>query len=438
MKFLVLDKELFVGRRKRFAELMREGIAIIPTSSEVIRNGRDTYFPHRPDSDFYYLTGFSESDAVLVVIAGKNARSILFCKKKNKQKEKWTGYLYGPKKAQIEFGFYEAFELEKLDQELPKLLSQEKYLFFDWQNLDWSNRVRAWLAGTRNVLDFRNPKSILHEMRLIKSPAEILTMSYAAKISALAHKKAMQICKPEMMEYELEAELVREFRFHGSALLGAYTPIVASGNNACTLHYVKNNRMMESGNLVLVDAGSEIGNYASDITRTFPVNGKFTKEQRIIYGIVLKSQLAAIGKALPGNSFLEPDKEARKVITRELLKIGLLRGNPRTLIKKNACAKFFPHGTSHWLGFDVHDVGNYQINGKPRKLEPGMVLTVEPGIYIPRGMQGVDKKWWGIGVRIEDDVLITEKGNEVLSKDAPKSVEEIERTVGTIDLNWRI
>jgi len=434
----MLDKEVFVERRRKFAELMGEGIAVIPTAPDILRNGHDNYFPHRPDSDFYYLTGFSEADAVLVVVAGKNARSILFCKKKDKTKEMRTGYLYGPEKAKMEFGFEEVFKLEKLSQELPKLLSKEKYLFFDWQNKEWAERVRLRLAGTRHVLDFRNSKSILGEMRLIKSSDEILTMRYAAKISALAHKKAMQVCRPEMMEYELEAEIVREFRFHGSSLVGAYTTIAASGNNACTLHYVKNSDMIENGGLVLMDAGCEVENYASDITRTYPANGRFTKEQKIIYEIVLSSQSAAIGKALPGNSFLEPDKEARKVMIKELLKIGLLRGNLRALIKNNACEKFFPHGTSHWLGLDVHDEPSLHVDGKPRKLEQGMVLTVEPGIYIPQGMKDVDKKWWGIGVRIEDDILITETGNEVLSKDAPKSVEDIERIVGTIDPNWRV
>ena len=418
--------EVYKNRRLRLTKKMEEGVAIIPTSSERTRNN-DVAFPYRPDSTFYYLTGFPEPDAVLVVVAGKESKSILFCQPKDPTKEVWTGRRFGPNGAKSTFGFDETYTVDEFDKKMPGLINLKKVYYSVGRNQDFDRRIVEWMRISPAISDVMQ---ITDEMRLIKSSEEIEIMRKAAIISAQAHRHAMQVCRPGMMEYELEAEIGKIFRFSGGDPLHAYPSIVAGGNNACVLHYTENNCVLKDGELVLIDAGCELDGYGSDITRTFPVNGKFTPEQEAVYELALEAQEAAIGKARPGNHVRAPHNAAVRVITKGLAKLRIIRGNVNELIRKRAYYRFFMHGTSHWLGSDVHDAGDYMKGGKWRELRPGMVLTVEPGIYIPIGSKGVSKKWWGIGVRIEDDVLITKNGNEVLTSLVPKTARDIELLMG--------
>ena len=429
-----MDQKEFTRRRKQLMRMMdSDSIAILPTNPERLRN-RDVEYSFRPDSDFFYLTGFAEPDAVAVIVPGRpHGEYLLFCREKNPEMEIWTGRRVGPEGAVEEYGADDAFPITDIDDILPGLIEGRERVFytmgavaeFDNRVIGWVNRIRsASRAGQRTPDEYVSLEHWLHDMRLYKSRAEIKTMRQAANIAARAHKRAMRICQPGMMEYEIEAEFLHEFRRAGGE--PAYPSIVGGGENACILHYTENNAELQSGDLLLIDAGMEHQCYASDISRTFPVNGKFSKAQRAIYELVLEAQLAAIEEIYPGNHWNAAHEAAVKVLTRGLVKLGLLKGRTPTLVKKHAYRQFYMHRTGHWLGMDVHDVGDYKVGDEWRVLEPGMVLTVEPGLYIAARSKGVSRKWWNIGVRIEDDVLVTRDGCDVLSKAAPKEVEDIE------------
>jgi len=425
----------FKRRRRQLMQMMGPGsVAILPAAPEVVRN-RDVHYPYRPDSDFYYLTGFSEPEAIAVLIPGRRqAEYVLFCRERDEKRERWDGPRAGQEKAVQEFGADDSFPIADCEEILPGLLEACTRVFYamgsnpdlDKRLADWVNQIRGKArTGVHGPVEFIALDHYLHEMRLYKSAAEAQRMRQAAKITSAAHVRLMQTCRPGMHEYELEAEFIHECATRG-ARFQAYPSIVGGGGNACVLHYVDNRDEVKDGDLVLVDAGCEYGYYASDITRTFPVNGRFNPAQRAIYELVLAAQEAAIAKVKPGNHWNDPHDAAVRVITKGLIDVGLLKGTLTHLIKEQAYAKFYMHRTGHWLGMDVHDVGDYKVDGAWRELEPGMTLTVEPGIYIPAGMRGVAKKFWNIGIRIEDDVLVTAGGHEVLTRDAPKAVAEIE------------
>jgi len=429
-----MEQKEFARRRKQLMHMMGPGsIAILPTNPEQSRN-RDVDFPFRPDSDFYYLSGFSEPEAVAVLVPGReHGEFLLFCRDRDPELEIWNGRRAGPDGAVQNFGADDAFPISDIDDILPGLLESRERVFytmgaapdFDKRVIGWVNRIRKQSRAGKHAPDeFVSLEHFVHDMRLYKSRAEIKVMRQAANIAARAHKRAMCICQPGMMEYELEAEFLHEFRKAGGE--PAYPSIVGGGDNACILHYTENNAELNDGDLVLIDAGAEHQCYASDITRCFPVNGRFSAAQRAIYELVLDAQRAAIEEVCPGNNWNAPHQAAVKVITRGLVKLGLLKGRPATLIKEHAYRRFYMHRTGHWLGMDVHDVGDYKVGDEWRVLEPGMVLTVEPGLYITAGSKGVARKWWNIGVRIEDDVLVTRSGHDVLSKNVPKQVDEIE------------
>ena len=411
----------------------RGGIAILPAAPTRIRN-RDTDHPYRQDSDFLYLTGFDEPEAVAVLIPGRaHGEYVVFCRDRDEKMETWHGRRAGPEGVVSRHGADDAFPISDIDDILPGLIEQCERVYytmganpeFDTQLMGWVNGLRAQVgAGRHTPQEFIALDHPLHDMRLYKSRAEAAAMRKAARIAATAHCRAMQTCRPGMMEFEVEAEFLHEFRRQGT--VPSYQPIVAGGDNACILHYTENNAQLEDGDLLLIDAGCENDFYASDITRTFPVNGRFSPAQRAIYEIVLEAQLASIDKVRPGNHWDESHDAAVRVIARGLARLGIIKGRLPTLMKNETYKRFYMHRTGHWLGMDVHDVGDYKVGDEWRVLEPGMVLTVEPGIYIPEGSKGVAKKWWGIGVRIEDDVLVTSKGCEVLSRDVPKTADEIE------------
>jgi len=425
----------FKRRRRQLMQMMGPGsVAILPAAPEVVRN-RDVHYPYRPDSDFYYLTGFPEPEAIAVLIPGrKPAEYVLFCRERDEKRERWDGVRAGQEGAVTDYGADDSFPITDCEEILPGLLEECSRVFYamgsnpdlDKRLAEWVNQIRGKArSGVHGPVEFVALDHYLHEMRLYKSPAEAQRMRHAARVTAAAHTRLMQTCRPGMHEYELEAEFIHECATRG-ARFQAYPSIVGGGANACVLHYVDNRDELKDGDLVLVDAGCEYGYYASDITRTFPVNGRFSPVQRALYETVLAAQEAAIAKVKPGNHWNDPHDAAVRVITKGLVDLGLLKGPVSRLIKDQAYTKFYMHRTGHWLGMDVHDVGDYKVDGAWRELEPGMTLTVEPGIYIPAGMRGVPKKFWNIGIRIEDDVLVTKTGHEVLTRDAPKSVAEIE------------
>lgn len=424
--------------RRRRRQLMRmmgpNSIAILPTAPEAIRS-RDVHYPFRPDSDFCYLTGFPEPEAVAVLIPGRaQGEFILFCRERDPKKEQWDGMRAGQDGAIARYGADDSFPIADLKDILPRMLEQCERVFYamgcnpelDRHLSEWVSEIRCQSRlGVQGPVEFIALDHYLHDMRLYKSRSEIAAMRRAAKLSAAAHKRLMRECTPGMNEYELEAAFVHACSAKG-AKQQAYPAIVGGGNNACILHYIDNNQPLHDSDLVLVDAGCELDYYASDITRTFPVSGRFSPEQRALYELVLAAQLAAIDKVRPGNTWNDPHKAAVRVLTKGMVKHGLLKGRVSTLIKNEAYAKYYMHRTGHWLGMDVHDVGDYKIDGHWRQLEPGMVLTVEPGIYVPKGTRGVHKRWRGIGIRIEDDVLVTHAEPDILTRDAPKAVTEIE------------
>ncbi len=425
----------FARRRRQLMRMLGDdAIAILPTSTEQVRN-RDVLHPFRPDSDFYYLTGFAEPDAVAVLMPGRrHAQYILFCRERDPGKELWDGRRAGLEGAVETFGADDAFPYSDLDDIMPGLLEQRERVFyamgcnsdFDQRVSGWVNQVRARSrSGAHVPTEFIALDHLLHDMRLYKSRAEVAVMRKAAKLSAAAHRELMRTCAPGDAEYQLASRFSHHCRMHGAHEL-AYPSIVGGGNNGCVLHYVENSDTLKDGDLVLVDAGCEMDCYASDITRTFPVNGRYSDAQRTLYQLVLDAQLAAIDKVRPGNHWNDPHQAAVRVLTRGLLKLGLLKGTLAKALKNESFSKFYMHRTGHWLGMDVHDVGDYKIDGHWRELEPGMVLTVEPGLYIPKGLRGVARKWQGIGIRIEDDVLVTKGEPDVLTRDVPKTVQDIE------------
>jgi Xaa-Pro aminopeptidase len=430
---------IFARRRAKLIKEMGSGVAIIPTAAERVRN-RDAHYPYRFDSYFYYLSGFTEPGAALVVVAGKKPRSILFCRDKDPEREIWDGHRYGPQTARKRFLFDESYSLAKLDKMMPQVLGGQSVLHYaigadepwDARVLSWLNQVRALTrAGVSAPAGVRDVRLILDEMRLIKGAQELDVMRRAAQISTGAHRRAMRAARPGRKEYEIEAELLHEFRRHG-AQAPAYTPIVAGGANACVLHYVENRATLRNGDMLLIDAGCELDGYASDITRTFPVNGKFRGPQQAVYEMVLAAQDAAIKAVRPGSSWIAPHDAALKVLVQGMIDLGLCKGRRDSVIESGDYLRFYMHRTGHWLGLDVHDAGEYKRDGKWRELAPGMVLTVEPGCYV-RPAKNVPEKFWNIGVRIEDDVLVTAKGREVLTDAAPKKIMDIERLMHEAD-----
>jgi len=422
-------------RRKRLQIKMQRGIAVIFTAPEVARNA-DSHYDYRHDSHFYYLTGFSEPEAVLVLIAGDNMQSVLFCREKNAEREIWDGFRYGPDGASEKFGFEAAYPIAQLDEKLTEMMGNQPVLFYPvGADAAWDARLlklrEAVKAKARSGIsapnEIRDVRELTSEMRLFKDANEQDSMHRAARISSAAHRRAMNFTRPGMFEYEVEAELLHEFCRHG-ARHPAYTSIVAGGANACTLHYVGNNARLNDGDLLLIDAGCELESYASDITRTFPVNGKFSAAQKDVYEIVLAAQAAAISAAVPGKLWNAPHEAALRVLAQGFIDLKLCQGSVESVLETESYKQFYMHRTGHWLGMDVHDVGEYKIGDQWRPLQAGMTLTVEPGCYIRPG-DSVPRALWNIGIRIEDDVLITATGNEVLTLDAPKTVKEIEEAM---------
>ena len=410
-----------------------DSIAILPTAPVRHRNG-DVEYNYRPDSDFFYLTGFAEPESVAVLIPGRDAGEyVLFVRERDPEREIWLGKRAGPAGATADYGADDAFPITDIDEILPGLLERRMRVFctmglnleFDQRLIGWLNVLRAQArSGLQPPQEFVALDHVLHDMRLYKSRAELALMRRSGDIAAAAHVRAMRFCQPGRMEFEVMAELLHEFHRHGADI--SYHPIVGGGANSCVLHYSANDARLRDGDILLVDAGCEYGYYASDITRTYPINGRFSREQRLIYEVVLEAQHAAIAQVKPGNHWNEPHDAAVRTITQGLKRIGLLRGSLASLIRAGAYKKFFMHRTGHWLGMDVHDVGDYKVADEWRVFEPGMVLTVEPGIYIPGGTRGVPKRFYNIGVRIEDDVVVTRAGCEVLTAAVPKEPDELE------------
>lgn len=431
----------FKQRRDHLAQKMgANSVAIIATRAEMYRN-RDADYKYRADSSFYYLTGFAEPEAVAVLetfAEGETYRYSLFCRERNREMEIWNGYRAGVEGAVEIYGADEAFAIDLLDQEIiAKLLNKDRLYFRIGHQAEFDARVSQWIQkadsqqrrGSTSPAEVIQLDRLVDEMRLKKSAQEIELMQIASNISADAHTRAMQSVKPEMMEYALEAELNYIFGKHGC--VPAYNSIVGGGENACILHYVENNKPLKDGDLVLIDAACEYEFYASDITRTFPVNGKFSPEQKALYNIVLDAQLAAIDATRIGNHYKYPHEVAVKILTQGLVDLGLLSGNVAELVENEAFRQFFMHGTGHWLGMDVHDVGAYKHGEDWRAYEAGMVVTVEPGLYVAPDDETVEAKWRGIGIRIEDDIVVTENGPLVLTKNVVKTVEEIEQLMAS-------
>ena len=427
----------FQERRDRLAEEMGpHSIAIIATSPVAMRN-RDADYKFRADSSFFYLTGFAEPEAVAIIETFESIDEgytySLFCRERDREMEIWHGYRAGVDGAVEDYDAYEAYAIDLLDEEIiEKLLNKQKLFYRMGQQADFDARVAKWIAeangesrkGTSAPAQVIQLDRILDEMRLHKSPQEIELMQIASTISAQAHTRAMQTVKPGMMEYALEAEL--NYIFGQNGCVPSYNSIVGGGENGCILHYVENDKVLKDGDLVLIDAACEYQLYASDITRTFPVNGKFSSEQKALYEVVLKAQLAAIDAVRIGNSYKEPHRIAVRILVQGLLDLGLMQGNIEQIIESESFHQFYMHGTGHWLGMDVHDVGSYKIEGEWRAYEEGMTVTVEPGLYIAPDDETVDAKWRGIGIRIEDDVVVTKDGPRVLTAAVVKTVEEIE------------
>ncbi|MGE4459910.1 MAG: aminopeptidase P N-terminal domain-containing protein [Stenotrophomonas sp.] len=424
----------YAHRRRQLMEAAGDdAILVLPAAPERVRSN-DTHYPYRQDSDFWYLCGFPEPEAVLVLIPGRrHGETILFCRERDPEREAWDGPREGQEGAVARYGMDDAYPIEDLDDILPGLLegrSRVYYHFgrdadFDLKLIGWVNRVRSQVRhGAQPPHEFLELGHLLHEQRLFKSPAEIALMQHAADISVRAHRAAMRIARAGIAEYELQAELEREFRRHDAC--PAYNSIVGAGANACVLHYRANNGGSGDGDLVLVDAGAEYRGYASDITRTFPVSGRFSREQRALHDLVLAAQAAALEQAQPGIAYEEGHLAAVEVLTEGLLRLGLLKGDLEENLIEGHYKRFYRHKTGHWLGLDVHDVGDYKLAGESRLLEAGMVFTIEPGLYVSPDDTSVAPRWRGIGIRIEDDVLITAKGHRVLTGALERSADQIE------------
>jgi Xaa-Pro aminopeptidase len=427
-------KDEFARRRRQLARIMgRDAIAILPAAPVQMRNS-DVEYAYRQDSDFFYATGFVEPEAVAVLMPGREqAEYILFVRDRDPTRETWDGRRAGPEGATRDYGADDAFPIADMDDILPGLIeSRAKVYYTMGVNAEFDQRVIGWVSGLRALakqggnspLEIVALEHVLHDMRLYKSRTELDLMREAARIASRAHVRAMQRCRPGLNEFEIMAELIHEFRRSNADT--SYQPIVGGGENACVLHYRENDQPLKDGDLLLIDAGCEYQCYASDITRTFPINGRFTPEQRAVYEVVLEANLAAIDKVRPGNHWNDPHDAAVRVVTQGLIRLGLLKGRAAALQRSGAYRRFFMHRTGHWLGMDVHDVGDYKVGGEWRVLEPGMVLTIEPGIYIPASLRGVPRGFRNIGIRIEDDVAVTRRGADVLTAPAPKDADEIE------------
>lgn len=428
-----MKPEEFSRRREQLMRMVGDGgIAILP-SAPVRTRSRDVEYRYRQDSDFYYLTGFAEPDSVAVLAPGRDSGEfLLFCRDRNDEKELWDGKRAGPAGAMDDFGADDAFPIDDIDEILPGIIescprvyyTMGMYTDFDTRISDWINSLRSRMSkGAHTPQEFVALDHLLHDMRLYKSKAEIAAMRKSAKVAVRAHERAFRLVRPGLYEYEVEAEFRHEFRRNNAWV--SYSPIVGTGANSCTLHYVENNQTLIDGDMLLIDAGCELDYYASDITRTIPVNGRFSPEQRAVYDIVLDAQVAAIDRTRKGNHWNDPHDAAVEVITNGLKELGLLRGSTNKLIADEGYRRFFMHRTGHWLGMDVHDVGDYKVGEQWRELEPGMVTTVEPGIYIPAS-DDVPECFHNIGIRIEDDVLVTANDADVLSKGLVKSPDDIE------------
>ncbi len=425
----------FKKRRKQLMQHIGIGnIALIGSASVRTRN-RDVNYPFRQDSDFYYLTGFNEPDSLAVFIPGrKQGEYILFCREFDEKKALWEGAHAGLEGATKHYKADDSFPIDDLDDILPGMLEDKGKVFYpigrdsdlDHSLLVWINHIRSQSrSGVNAPGELVSLEHILHEMRLFKSPEELKLMRRAADVSAKAHIKAMQRCRPGLYEYQLEAEIIYSFIQDGLRAV-AYPSIVAAGKNACVLHYTENADKLKNGDLLLIDAGAECDHYAADITRTFPISGQFSEPQKKLYQLVLDAQAAAIAQIKPGLSWHLAHDASVEVLTKGLVSLGLLKGRIPKLIKDEKYKQFYMHRIGHWLGMDVHDVGDYKVDKEWRLLEPGMVLTIEPGLYIPEDCQSVDEQWRGIGIRIEDDVLVTADGHEILTSSAPKSIADIE------------
>ena len=432
------NHQIYRDRRTALLKQMRTqtggGLALVPTAAEVTRN-RDSLYPFRHDSYFYYVSGFPEPEAVVALVASPDGdRQVLFCREKNAEREIWDGFRYGPDAAREIFGFDEAHPIEALDKALPDLAADRPALytplglFAEWDRRvtellnEVRNRARTGVSAPEEIVDVRQALDVL---RLVKDPHELALMRRAAAISAAAHRRAMEHTRSGWYEYQVEAELAHEFLRSGAQAV-AYSSIVAGGPNACVLHYRDNNRQLQDGELLLIDAGCEYHGYASDITRTFPVNGKFSGSQKAVYELVLAAQQACIDAVKPGADFHDYHKVAERVLAQGYIDLGLCKGTLDDVLANGSYKQFYMHRAGHWLGMDVHDAGLYQVKGASQKLAPGMVLTVEPGTYI-RPADNVPAEFWDIGVRIEDDVLVTATGIENLTAAAPKTVIDVER-----------
>ena len=430
----ITNREFKKRRKELMARMEPNSIGLLSSATECLRNN-DAEYQYRQSSDFYYLTGFSEPQAIMALVPGRRqGEVILFCREKDIEKELWTGYILGPDEAINNLEIDDAYPIADVDDIILGLIEGRDRIYYSMGKDDnFDKKVMAWVKNIRNNAkvgppppsEFQVLDHLLHELRLIKSPAEIKLMEKAAKISAKGHKAAMRRCKPGIKEYELEAELQYAFVRNGSRS-PAYQSIVGAGDNACVLHYNSNSEEIKKGDLVLIDAGCEYDYYASDITRTFPASGKFTKEQRLIYEIVLHAQEESIKAVRPGNTWNAPHDVSVAIIAQGLLDLGLLTGSLPQILKSEEYKQFYMHRVGHWIGMDVHDVGDYKIDGHWRLLEPGMVTTIEPGIYISPSDTSVPKQWRGIGIRIEDDILVTKTGYKVLSNGIPKTIDEIE------------
>lgn len=433
----ITAQEFARRRRDLMAHMEENSIAILPAAPERTRN-RDVEHHFRQDSDFWYLSGFPEPEAVMALIPGReHGEFVLFCRERDRTMETWNGYRAGPEGAVEKYGADDAFPISDIDEILPGLIEGRERVYydlgrepdFDRKVMSWVNSIRAKVrTGAHPPGEFLALTHLLHDQRLYKSAAELKLMRRAGEISAAAHVRGMRSVHPGMYEYQLEAEYLHEFMRNG-ARFSAYPSIVGGGRNGCILHYIDNSEKLKDGDLVLVDAGCELETYASDITRTYPVNGKFSAAQQALYEVVLASQYAAIEQVQPGNHWNAPHEAAVQVLAQGMKDLGLLAGDVNEIIETEAYRRFYMHRTGHWLGLDVHDVGDYKIHDEWRVLEPGMVMTVEPGIYVADDDETVATKWRGIGIRIEDDVAVTRNGHDVFTSDVPKDVADIEKTM---------
>lgn len=429
-----ISRDEFARRRRQLMKAMgRDSIAILPAAPVRVRNN-DVEYAFRQDSDFQYLTGFREPESVSVFVPGREqGEYVLFVRDRDPVRETWDGRRAGPEGAVSDFGADCAFPIADIDEILPGLMENRAKVFYTvGADRDFDQRVVGWVNGLRaSARHGRHPpheivalEHVLHDMRLYKSRAEIELMRESARIAARAHVRAMRFCRPGLHEYQVMAEILHEFMRSRADI--SYQPIVGGGENGCILHYTENSAVLNDGELLLIDAGCEYEYYASDITRTFPINGRFTPEQRALYEVVLEANLAAIAAVKPGHHWNQPHEAAVHALTAGLVRLGLLKGKVAALVKAEAYRDFYMHRTGHWLGMDVHDVGDYKVGDVWRVLEPGMVLTIEPGLYIPPRCRSVPKRFRGLGIRIEDDVLVTRDGRSVLTADVPKQPDELE------------